>query len=124
MLTPIEIAGLAVKALDSRKAANIKLLKTEDLTVLANYFIICTASSTTQMKTLADEVDKVLTEHGEPSRKVEGDRAGGWVLLDFGCLIVHVFLKDTREFYSLEHLWADAPEIDISGYLTVQQEGL
>jgi ribosome-associated protein len=112
------MAELAVKALDNRKAADIKLLKIEDLTVLANYFIICTATSTTHMKTLADEVDKVLSENGEPSRKVEGDRIGGWVLVDFGCLVVHVFLKDTREFYSLEHLWADAPEIDISGYLT------
>lgn len=118
MITPKEMAELAVKALDSKKAIDIKLLQTTDITVLADYFIICTASSATQIKTLCDEVDKVLTEHGEPSRRVEGYRNGGWVLVDFGCLIVHVFLQEIREYYNLEHLWGDAPEIDISSLIT------
>ena len=118
MITPREMAELAVKALDSKKAIDIKLLQTSDITVLADYFIICTASSATQIKTLCDEVDKVLTEQGEPSRRVEGYRNGGWVLVDFGCLIVHVFLQEIREYYNLERLWGDAPEIDISSLIT------
>lgn len=114
MLTSFEMAELAVKALDGKKAKDIKLLETRDVTVLADYFVICTASSTTQIKTLSDEVSKVLEEQGEAPIHVEGYRAGGWVLIDFGCLVVHLFLEDIREFYSLERLWGDAKEIDIS----------
>ncbi len=106
MITPKEMAELAVKALDSKKAKDIKLLQTTDITVLADYFIICTAGSATQIKTLSDEVDRVLTEQGEPSIRVEGYRNGGWVLVDFGCLIVHIFLQEIREFYDLERLGA------------------
>ena len=118
MITPKEMAELAVKALDSKKAKDIKLLKTTDITVLADYFIICTAGSATQIKTLSDEVDRVLTEQGEPSIRVEGYRNGGWVLVDFGCLIVHIFLQEIREFYDLERLWSDAEDVDISGLIT------
>ena len=118
MLTPKEIAEASVKALDSKKARDIKVLETKGLTVLADYFVICTAGSTTQIKTLSDELEKQLTELGEPPIRREGYRAGGWVLVDFGCVIVHLFLKEIREFYSLERLWADAAELDISGLLT------
>jgi ribosome-associated protein len=118
MITPKEMAELAVKALDSKKARDIKLLKTTDITVLADYFIICTAGSATQIKTLSDEVDRVLTEQGEPSIRVEGYRNGGWVLVDFGCLIVHIFLQEIREFYDLERLWSDAEDVDISAMIT------
>ena len=104
MLTSIEMAKLAVQALDSKKAKDIKLLKTEDVTVLADYFVICTATSTTQIKTLSDEVDRVLSEHGEQPLRKEGYRSGGWVLVDFGCVIVHLFLEEIRTFYSLERL--------------------
>ena len=114
MLTPLEIAKKAVQVLDAKKATDIKLLATGDITVLADYFIICTANSTTHIKTLSDEVEKALEELGEPAIRSEGYRSGGWVLVDFGCLVIHLFLKETREFYSLERLWADAPEVVIS----------
>jgi ribosome-associated protein len=117
MLTSLEVAELAVRTLDSKKAKDIKVLETKDITVLADYFIICTAGSTTQIKTLADEVDKVLKEKGEPSLHTEGYRGGGWVLVDFGSVVVHLFLKDIREFYSLERLWRDARELDISKWV-------
>ena len=117
MLTSLEVAVLAVKTLDSKKAKDIKVLETKDITVLADYFIICTAGSTTQIKTLSDELDKVLREKGEPSLRTEGYRRGGWVLIDFGTVVVHIFLKDIREFYSLERLWRDAPEIDIGKWI-------
>lgn len=114
MLTPENVAQAAVKALNSKMARDIKLLKTEKLTVLSNYFVICTATSTTQIKTLSDEVEKQLTELGEPPLRREGFRSGGWVIIDFGCVLVHIFLDETREFYGLERLWSDAEEIDIS----------
>ena len=105
MLTPREIAETAVKTLDAKQAKDIKLLHTTDLTVLADYFIICTATSSTHVKTLTDEVDKALSELGEPPLRREGYRGGGWILLDFGCVIVHIFQQDMREFYNLERLW-------------------
>ena len=108
MLTPYRIAELVVDALDSKKAMDIVLLRTTDLTTLADYFVICTATSSTHLKTLSDEVEKVLKENGEMPLRREGHRSGGWVLLDFACVVVHLFLKDTREFYTLERLWSDA----------------
>jgi len=117
MLNPNEIARLAVNALDSKKAKDIKLLRTREITILADYFVICTANSTTQLKTLADEVEKTLKENGEMPLKREGHRSGGWVLIDFGCVIVHLFLKDMRDFYTLERLWSDAEDIDISSII-------
>ena len=117
MLTPHELTGLIVKALDSKKAQDIKVLKTFELTVLADYFIICTATSTTQVKTLTGEVEKVAKENDEPMPRSEGYRAGGWVLVDFGSVVVHLFLKELRDFYSLERLWSDAKEIDIKEWL-------
>ena len=115
--TPAQMAEAAVKALDDKKAKDLKLLRTTGLTVLADYFVICTANSTTHIKTLSNEVDKVLTEMGEPPIRREGYRAGGWLLLDFGCILVHIFLQETREFYNLERLWGDAEEIPLSSLL-------
>ena len=114
MLTPSEIAELAVTALDNKKARDIKLLRTRDVTTLADFFIICTAGSTTQLKTLSDEVERVLQERGESPGRREGRRSGGWILLDFACVVVHLFLKETRDFYTLERLWSDAEDVDIS----------
>ena len=108
MLTPREIAEEAVKALNAKQAKDVTLLRTSDVTVLADYFVICTATSSTHVKTLTDEVDKVLSEQGEPPLRREGYRGGGWILLDFGCVIVHIFQQEMREFYNLEHLWSDA----------------
>lgn len=117
ILTPAQLADAAVKALDDKKAKDIRLLRTTDLTVIADYFVICTATSTTHIKTLANEVDKALSEKGEPPLRREGYRSGGWILLDFGSIIVHIFLKETREFYNLERLWNDAEEISLSSLL-------
>ena len=119
MLSPIEIAEFVVKALDSKKAKDIVLLKTREVTILADYFVICTANSTTQVKTLSDEVEKILEENGERPLRREGHRSGGWVLIDFGCVVVHLFLKDSREFYNLERLWSDAEDVDTSAMISV-----
>ena len=117
MLTPIEITGLIVNALDNKKARDIKALRTTDITILADYFVICTANSTTQLKTLSDEVERILKDNGEMPRRREGHRSGGWILIDFACVIVHLFLREAREFYTLERLWGDAEDVDISGMI-------
>lgn len=118
VLTSREVMEHIVRALDSKKARDITVLYTEQVSVLTEYFIICTAGSTAQIKTLSDETAKALAEAGEPLPRTEGYRAGGWVLLDFGCAVVHIFLKEAREFYDLERLWSDAPRMDISALLT------
>jgi len=116
MLNPDEVAELVVIALENKKAQEVKLLRTRDITILADYFVICTAGSTTQLKTLSDEVEKYLSKRGENPLRREGHREGGWVLIDYGCVIVHLFLQEMREFYSLERLWGDAEDIDIAHY--------
>ena len=113
-MEPFEAAKLAVRALDDKQGSDIRLLKTEELTVLADYFVICTANSTTHVRTLYDEVDKRLSMAGMPPIRREGYRNSNWLLLDFGSLIVHIFQKETRAFYNLERLWDDAQEIDIN----------
>ena len=118
ILTSQEVMEHIVRALDSKKARDITVLKTDKVSVLAEYFVICTAGSASQIKSLSDETGKRLSELDEPPRRVEGYRAGGWVLMDFGCVIVHLFLKETRQFYDLERLWSDAPKVDISALLT------
>lgn len=117
MMTPKEIAELTVRTLDSKKARDIKLLRTTDVTVLADYFVICTAGSTTQIKTLADELERAVEEAGENVLHREGYRSGGWVLIDLGCVVVHIFMDEVRKFYNLERLWADAEEVDVSSLL-------
>ena len=118
MLTPLEISRIAITALDSKKARDIVLLRTSDVTILADYFVICTAGSTTQLKTLSDEVEKALKGAGEEIRRREGHRNGGWLLIDFACVVIHIFLQETREFYTLERLWGDAENVDVSELLT------
>lgn len=116
-MEPIEAARLAVKALDEKQGDDIRVLKTEELTVLADYFVICTANSTTHVRTLYDEVDKRLSEAGMPPIRREGHRNSNWLLLDFGSLIVHIFQKETRDFYNLERLWSDAQELDVQEFI-------
>ncbi len=122
MLTPEELAKLAVRTLDGKKAGNIRLLRTRDVTILADYFVIATASSTTQLKMLADTVTEALEGAGEQTLRSEGTRECGWMLVDFGCVVVHLFLRETREFYSLERLWSDAQEEDIAAILAAGPE--
>ena len=118
MLTPKEIALLAAKALDSKKGLDIKVLETGHLTTLADYFVLCSATSTTQIKALSDVCEKELKDAGEPPHHVEGHRGGTWILLDFSSVVVHIFNEEARELYDLERLWSDATPVDLSGVLT------
>lgn len=122
MLTPAEIAGIAAKALDDKKARDVKVLKTAEQTVLADYFVICNGTSSTHIKALVDEVDKRLSEAGEPPIRREGLRSDIWVLMDFGSVIVHVFTDEARKFYNLERLWSDSEEVPLSSLPRPQAE--
>ena len=114
MLTAEQIAAIAAKALEDKKARDIKVLRTTEQTVLADYFVICNGTSSTHITALGDEVDKQLSEAGEPPVRREGLRSDIWVLMDFGCVIVHVFTDEARKFYNLERLWSDAEVVDPS----------
>lgn len=112
-MEPLAIAKLAAKALDDKKAQSIKVLKVEDVTVLTDYFVIATGTSNTHVRALTDEVDFQLSQQKvEPLRK-EGMDTRQWALLDYGSVVVNVFSKEAREFYSLDHLWMDGEEIEM-----------
>ena len=116
--TPRELAESIVKILDKKFARDIKLLYVEEKTIIADYFVICTGGSVTQIKTLADEVEERLLDSGLPVRHIDGFLGGTWIALDYGFVIVHIFNPEKRDFYRLEKLWDDAEEIDISGIIT------
>ncbi len=114
MLTPKEIAYAVTKALDEKKGMDIKLLKIDRVSSLADYFLICTGTSNTHVKTLCDYAEFTLENLGETMLSREGHRGNSWELLDYGTIVVHVFTEEARKFYDLERLWADAETIDLS----------
>ncbi|HAL87761.1 MAG TPA: ribosome silencing factor [Clostridiales bacterium] len=113
MLTPKEIAVAVTKALDAKKGMDIKLLRIDSVSSLADYFLICTGTSNTHVKTLCDYAEYTLEQLGEPMLGREGHRGSAWELLDYGTLVVHVFTEEARKFYALERLWADAEVVDL-----------
>ena len=113
MLTPNEIARRVTKALDEKKGMDIKLLKIDRVSSLADYFLICTGTSNTHVKTLCDYAEYTMEQLGEPMLGREGHRGNAWELLDFGSIVVHVFTEEARKFYDLERLWADAETVDL-----------
>ena len=114
MLTPQKIAYEVTKALDAKKGMDIKLLKIDRVSSLADYFLICTGTSNTHVKTLCDFAEYTLEELGEKMLGREGHRGNTWELLDYGSIVIHVFTDEARKFYDLERLWADAESIDLS----------
>jgi ribosome-associated protein len=117
MLTAKEVALQVTKALDEKKGQNIKLIRISDVSSLADYFLICTATSNTHVKTLCDYAEFTMEQLGEPMLGREGHRGNTWELLDYGSVVVHVFTQDARDFYNLERIWADGVSEDLSGIL-------
>ena len=118
MLSAKEVATIATKALDSKKGRNIKLLKIDRVSTLADYFLICTGTSNTHVRTLCDYVEFAMEQAQEPMLGREGHRGNSWELLDFGSVVVHVFTEEARKFYDLERLWADAEVVDLRQIVT------
>ena len=117
MKNPKEVAIAATKALDSKKGMNIKLLKIDKVSSLADHFLICTGTSNTHVKTLCDFAEYTMEQLGETLLSREGHRGNTWELLDYGTLVIHVFTDEARQFYDLERLWADAESVDISEFI-------
>ena len=117
-MTQIEMVEKIVKILDLKKAQDIKVLKVTNLTILADYFIIANGNSNTQTKAIAGEVDFKLSQEGVNTTRTDGYSSADWIVLDYSDIIVHIFNKESRDYYQLERLWADGEEIDISNYVT------
>ena len=113
MLSAKEIAYDVTRALDEKKGLNIRLLKIDRVSSLADYFLICTGTSNTHVKTLCDYAEYTMEQLGEQMLGREGHRGNSWELLDFGAVVVHVFTEEARQYYDLERLWADAEQIDL-----------
>lgn len=117
-MTSLELATQAVKALDGKKALDLKVIGIRDISVLADYFVLATGTSSTHVKSLADEVEFKLEEAGVRPGHTEGYRSNSWLLLDYGGVVVHVFTAEARKFYDLDRLWQDGETADISAYLS------
>ena len=116
-MTPKEMALLLAQAMDSKKGKDIRVLETDGVTTLADYFVLCSGSSAPQLKALADAGEKAMKDHGILPHHLEGHRGGTWILQDYGDVVVHVFDKEARAFYDLDRLWADAKTVDLSDVL-------
>jgi ribosome-associated protein len=99
------MAERAAHAADDKKAKDIVLIAVEAVSSVADYFMVCTGTSTTQVKAIADSVAEGMEREGFPLPRIEGNREGRWILQDYGTVVVHVMLDEEREFYSLERLW-------------------
>ena len=108
-----ELAMQIALLLDSKKATRVKMLKVRDLTILADYFVIASGTSSTQVKSLAEEVEFQFKEKGVAPLRTEGFQTQNWFILDYGNVIVHVFSPDARDYYDLDHLWADGDDVPL-----------
>lgn len=111
-MTALEKAKKAAQLIDNKKGEEVRVLHIGTLTTIGDYFVVATGSSTTQVKAFADEIDEKMSAEGIEPKRIEGYNTASWILMDYEDVIVHLFLKETREFYALERLWSDAPEID------------
>ena len=112
----MESSQLANKITDlifNKKGYDVKILDLRKITTLTDYFVVCSGDSDTQVKAIADEVDKELRDEGIRPWHTEGYQALNWILIDFVDVVVHIFKKETREFYNLEKLWGDAPVTEV-----------
>lgn len=121
-MTPYEIAACAAGVLDSKKAEDIRAIDIRGISVIADYFLIATGNSSTQVRALAQEMEDRLAELGVTPRRVEGIQSATWVILDYGDVIIHVFYRDTRQFFNLERLWADGKALTTEELLAAAQQ--
>ena len=112
----LDIVKIACKALDDKKAMDLKAIEVTEITVLADYFVLATATSTTHVRALSDEVEDALSKNGLEPHHIEG-RTTGWILLDYGSVVINVMDAQNRDFYGLDHTWNDGKELDVSDYV-------
>lgn len=111
-----KIYEIAVKAIDSKRGSDIAVIKVSDITVLTDYFVIATASSNTQLKSISDEIEYKLSEQGFEPHHIEGEKSE-WICLDYVGVVIHILMKDKRDFYQIERLWEDGEKVDIDNLI-------
>jgi ribosome-associated protein len=114
MVDALETAQLCAEGAESKKAFDILILDIREFTSIAEYFVICSGSNTTQVSAIADSIGHDLAKAGIRYSHVEGATEASWVLMDYGDVVVHVFEEQTRTYYSLEKLWGEAPRIPVA----------
>ena len=114
-MTAAKKAQRAARAALDRKAIDLVVLDVQGLSGVTDYFLVCSGRSTTHLKSIADAIREELKDDGVRPLHSEGSTESGWVLLDYGDVLMHVFLEDTRAYYALERLWGDAPSISVDG---------
>lgn len=102
------------QAMYDKKAKDIIALDISGITSLGDYFVICSCTSDAQLRACTDEIEEKMSEIGIEATHKEGYNSGNWILMDYGDIIVHIMLEETREFYSLERLWTDAKQISLN----------
>jgi len=123
----LESSQLANKITDlifNKKGYDVRILDLRKLTTITDYFVICSGDSDTQVKAIADEVDKEMRDEGIRPWHTEGYQALNWILIDFVDVVVHIFKKETREFYNLEKLWGDAPMTEVTDPLLKKESAV
>jgi ribosome-associated protein len=115
ILSADAVVRVAARAALEKKAIELVVLDLQGLSSVADYFLVCSARSTPQADTIADAVRGALRAEGVRPRHNEGSAESGWLLLDYADVVVHVFLEETRGYYSLERLWGDAPLVSVEG---------
>ena len=116
----LEMARLAVKALDEKKGNDIQVIDIREVSVIADYFVIASASNVNQVEAMVDSVEESLGKAGFEPRQIEGSRNSSWVLMDYEDVIVHIFDEENRLFYDLERIWRDGKVLDIRAFLGEQ----
>ena len=112
-----ELTKLAVKALEDKKGEDIRVIDIHGVSVLADYFVIADGSNASQVKAMADNVEEELGKAGHECRQIEGYQTAGWILMDYGDLIIHVFDEENRLFYDLERIWRDGKVLEMEEFL-------
>lgn len=113
--TPLKSYEIAAKATDDKKGWDIVILNMETSSMMADYFVICSARNNRQAQSIADNIEEQMEKHGYDVRHVEGYREGKWILIDAGEVVAHVFVEQDRQYYDLENLWCDAERIPFAG---------
>ena len=115
-MTSLELARKAATFLDSKKAEKLNVIEVDSISSLADYFVIASGGSLPHVRAMCDEVEEKLSkEDGIEPQRIEGYQTAAWILMDYGDVLVHLFQEDSRKFYSLERLWADAPRVELPG---------
>ena len=109
----LQLAREAGRIADDKKAEDITILDLRNITTLTDSFVICSVTNNRQARAIAQEIEGKLAKHGLRLDHIEGYPDSNWILMDYTDLVIHIFTKETREYYDLEHLWGDAPRVDL-----------